>query len=231
MTAVFQFDPTEERLVRVPESFFTRVIPQSQDTAVQQICLFSFWLLEIQERNPQYLIRADFTAQETIRQAFQQKGVDPEQTIANALEKTVQAGILIQVNLAGKNEQSPLYFINSPRGRAAATALANGDWSPDWDHLQPVHAAVEKANIFKLYEDHIGPLTPLMAEFLQDAEQTYPMAWIREAFEIAVSKNVRNWRYVEAILKRWQEKGKDGESRQNTEKSWQKYLEGDHGES
>ena len=32
---------------------------------------------------------------------------------------------------------------------------------------------------------------------------------LEEAFEIAVSRNVRNWKYIHAILARWKENGKD----------------------
>jgi DNA replication protein len=232
MNPVFQFDPSQERLIRIPESFFTQVLAASQDIQVQKLTLFAFWLLEIQERDPKYLTQEDFFAQEAVCLAFQtKKSTDPLPTIKDALEKTVLAGILLQMNFPGSTTDQKIYFINSPKGRASAAALANGDWKLDFRHTQPVRAQIQKSNIFKLYEDHIGAITPIMAEYLQDAETQYPDDQIREAFEIAVSKNVRNWRYIEAILKRWQENGKDGESRQNTEKPWQKYLEGEYGDN
>jgi DnaD/phage-associated family protein len=232
MNPVFQFDPSQERLIRVPESFFTQVLATSQDIQVQRLTLFAFWLLDIQERDPKYLTLEDFLAQEAVCLAFQAKKTsEPHAAIHDALEKTVLAGILLQMNFPGSTTDKKIYFINSPKGRASATALANGDWKIQFEHQQPVKAQLHKPNIFKLYEDHIGTITPIMAEFLQEAENLYPAEQIQEAFEIAVTKNVRNWRYIEAILKRWQENGKDGESRQNTEKPWQKYLEGEYGDN
>jgi DnaD and phage-associated domain len=50
-------------------------------------------------------------------------------------------------------------------------------------------------------------LTPLLADALKDAEQTYPPEWVAEALEISVKSNKRNWNYVEAILRRWKEEG------------------------
>ena len=70
-------------------------------------------------------------------------------------------------------------------------------------------APMKKSNIFKLYEENIGPLTPLLSDMLREAEKNYPSEWFEEAFEIAVKNNIRNWKYVEAILTRWKEKGKD----------------------
>lgn len=63
------------------------------------------------------------------------------------------------------------------------------------------------ANIFQLYESNFGALTPMIAEALKDAEKTYPAEWIESAMSEAVECNKRNWKYVEAILKRWQVDG------------------------
>lgn len=74
----------------------------------------------------------------------------------------------------------------------------------------PVAAADQPGseNIFRVYEQNIGALTPMLVPTLTEAEKTYPMAWIRDAFGEAVAHNARNWRYVEAILKRWQAQGR-----------------------
>ena len=50
----------------------------------------------------------------------------------------------------------------------------------------------------------------MMAEILKDAEINYPAAWIEEAIELAVQNNSRRWKYVEAILRKWKENGRDG---------------------
>lgn len=72
--------------------------------------------------------------------------------------------------------------------------------------------------IFEIYESNIGPLIPMIADKLEDAEKTYPMDWITESIALAVENNKRNWRYCETILKRWQADGKDdGKSKQKTE--------------
>ena len=66
-----------------------------------------------------------------------------------------------------------------------------------------------KPNIFALYEENIGIIGPMMAEALKEAETTYPAAWIEEAFREAVTRNKRNWRYIEAILTAWDKEGRD----------------------
>ena len=84
----------------------------------------------------------------------------------------------------------------------------------------------ESANIYRLYEENIGPLTPLIADTLRDAEENYSAEWIEEAIRLAVENNARSWRYVEAILRRWQDEGKDErKDRRDTEKVRRKYAE------
>lgn len=67
----------------------------------------------------------------------------------------------------------------------------------------------DSKNLFTHYESNIGPLTPIIADILKDAEKEYPEAWIIEALSLAVTNNKRNWRYCETILKRWKAGGKD----------------------
>ncbi len=74
---------------------------------------------------------------------------------------------------------------------------------------------MERPNIFILYEQNVGVLTPLLADQLRDTEKSYPPEWIDEAFDIAVAANKRSLRYIQAILKRWETEGKNsGETRE-----------------
>ena len=79
-------------------------------------------------------------------------------------------------------------------------------------------------NIFRLYEENIGPITPMIADILKDIEVTYPNKWIDEAMQIAIKKNNRNLQYIEGILKRWQKEGKDDGTYRKTDKEDEKRL-------
>lgn len=56
-------------------------------------------------------------------------------------------------------------------------------------------------NIFRLYEQTIGPFDPHMATKLKEAEAEYSWECIQHSFAEASENNARSWRYVEAILK------------------------------
>jgi DNA replication protein len=76
---------------------------------------------------------------------------------------------------------------------------------PDESHVQ---VQIEQPNIFVLYEQNIGLLTPLLANELEDAADHYPADWIEAAFSEAVQRNKRSWKYISAILRRWETEGR-----------------------
>jgi DnaD/phage-associated family protein len=70
----------------------------------------------------------------------------------------------------------------------------------------------------------------MIAEELKEAEELYPAPWIESAFKEAVSLNKRNWKYIEAILKRWESEGKEsGEPGRDSKKDTTKYFRGRYG--
>ena len=86
-------------------------------------------------------------------------------------------------------------------------------------------------NIFTVYEENIGLLTPMIAEELRDAEKTYPETWIKDAIKEAVNAGKRNWRYIAAILERWATEGKsDGTHLRDFKKTDpDKFIKGKYG--
>lgn len=67
--------------------------------------------------------------------------------------------------------------------------------------------SLKNGEIFRLYENEIGILTPMIADSIQDGLGDYPDEWIRKAIGEAAAQNKRSWAYVEAILKRWKVEG------------------------
>jgi len=74
--------------------------------------------------------------------------------------------------------------------------------------IRPMHVEVERPNIFVLYEQNIGLLSPMIADELKDAADHYPQDWIEAAFREAVEQNKRKWSYIRAILRRWETEGR-----------------------
>jgi len=151
--------------------------------------------------------------------------------VQTGLERSVNRGTLLKTTVPEGEGDLAIYFFNSPRGQAAVQSVADGSWRPsDGDGPIPM-LSLEQPNIFRLYEENIGPLTPLIADTLRDAEKEFPEEWIRHAVAIAVQNNVRKWNYIEAILSSWQDGGRDERpDRGHTKKDRRGYLEDEFAE-
>ncbi len=217
------FSSEKTRLTPLPEPFFTELLAEVDDLAELKIILYAFWYINRQQQELQYLTIADFTGDEILNKSLTP---DPELSLLNGLERAIQHKVFIQVSVEGQT----IYLLNTPRGRAAAQALAKGDWLPDPGERTNQLLGKERPNIFRLYEENIGPLTPMMGELLDDAESTYPQGWVEDAIKIAVEKNIRNWRYIDAILKSWQKEGRSEKDRRDTQEDRRKYIEGEYGD-
>jgi DNA replication protein len=202
---------SSETFTQVPDSFL-RLINEIEDVPELKVTLYAIYRIEHLEGNFRGLSEADFDAESL--------GLKVKE-IQLGLKKAIERGTILK----SENEADVFYFLNSPRGRLSAEAFANGQIAS----VQSYNP--NKSNIFKLYEENIGALTPLIADMLKDAEQNYPGAWFEEAFEIAVSRNVRNWKYVQAILARWKEDKKDERrDSKDTIQDAKRYTEGEFSE-
>lgn len=220
------FPAGKTRLVPVPGPFFSQLLPEIDHLGELKVSLYVFWRFDRMESSFRYLERAQFLEDTAFMAGLGADSAEAERALDEALARCVQRGSLLEasVELAGVVEK--FYFLNSPKGRAAVEAIGRGDWRPSGDPQVPLSFSLDHPNIFRLYEENIGPLTPMIAEALSEAEDTYPDAWVEEAFRIAVENNKRSWRYIEAILRRWQEEGRDArKDRRDTEKDRRRYSE------
>ncbi len=203
---------------RVPNLFFSELLPLIDDLAELKLTVYCFWALHEREGDYRYLRRRDMLEDTILLRGLAREPAAAIAQLDQALERAVARGTLLHITLQMAAGDDHLYFINTDRGRKAVEALERGDWQLGTED-RPVALIVERPNIFTLYEQNIGALTPLLSDTLRDAEQTYPPEWIKAAMQAAVERNVHNWRYIEGILKRWLTEGKNnGPVRANAQK-------------
>ncbi len=213
------------RLTQVPNLFFSDLMPIIDNLAELKVTLYAFWALTQREGKVRYLRLADF-----LNDAGFVKALGPTTTLAtealmDGIERAVARGTFLHINVESADGRMDLYFLNTEKGRTAVDGITKGEWRPNPDENEPITLLVERPNIFVLYEQNIGALTPLIADELRDAEQTYPLRWIEEAIQLAVENNVRKWRYILAILERWRQEGKkDGIGRRDTQKELRRQI-------
>jgi DNA replication protein len=219
--------PEKARLIPLPGPFFTELLPLIETLGELKVILYAFWRLDHMEGTFRYLRRADFAGDAQFMVGMGSSAQEAESQLDEALRRAVADGIFLEASVQLETEQV-MYFVNTARGRAAIQAIEQGRWRPSGDEQMPIELALEHPNIFRLYQENIGPLTPLIAEALREAEAEYPDDWVQDAFRISVETNKRNWRYIQAILRRWQEEGRHErkqQDRRDTEKDRRRYAE------
>ncbi len=216
-------------LTPIPGPFFNELLPEINHLGELKVVLYALWRLDQMEGTYRYVRRSDFLEDERFMQGLEPTPEKAGQALEDALERAVQRGVLLHVFFTLDPAEEDCYFLNSPKGRAAVKAIQAGKWRPLETPQVEAGLAIERPNIFRLYEENIGPLTPMIAETLEDAERSYPVDWLEEAVRIAVENNVRTWRYIDAILRSWKEKGRD-EQKQNrgdSEEDRHRYIKGE----
>jgi DnaD/phage-associated family protein len=191
----------------LPAAFFSELLPLVDDLLELKVILIAYWALQQKESALSYVLESEFQQHITHVTVGEQESQPAAQQTHAALERAVKRGALLRTQVETAGEIYSLYFANTPRGRVARDQVESGAWKAD-EIRHRIEILPERPNIYRLYEQNIGPLTPMIAESLKEAAREYPAQWIVEAIGIAVEANKRSWRYIEKILDRWQHEGK-----------------------
>lgn len=229
MTQPFKgFPPGKTRTTKIPNAFFGDLLPAIDDLVELKLTLYCFWALQQQEGDLRYVAGRDVLRDQQFLSGIDSDPERAQEQVKAAFERAVARGTLLYVTVDAVGGMLDLYFMNTVHGRNAVQAIREGRYHPG-DHDCPVVLVAERPNIFALYEQNIGPLTPMIGDQLREAEHDFSTGWIEEAIRLAVENNKRNWRYVLAILKRWQAEGKDGGlTQQPTQADRYRYIQGEY---
>jgi DnaD/phage-associated family protein len=219
---LFLAESTEQ--INIPESFISEHLSKINDPDLFKLLLYIFWRFDKEKSQVKYITIESIIKDLAFSEFFGKSSNEIKIRILELLTKAIEQAILI---ICPNPEQAKidLYFYNSIRNQEIIELIKSGDLRIE--NLQNISLASIKPNVFKIYEENIGPLTPMIAETLEDASNNFPINWINEAIQIAVENNVRRWKYIQAILDRWQEEGKDARRDQkSTQEDREKYLKG-----
>ena len=136
-------------------------------------------------------------------------------SIRSGLAAALERGTLMAVGDRGRicvflnDEAGRRYFDRETLERlSAADVLGGPPESVPIQWLPQTQPGAQRANIFALYEEHIGPYGHSIAEQLKAAESEFPSQWIEDAFAAAIERKAASWNYIHAILRRWLQEGR-----------------------
>jgi DnaD/phage-associated family protein len=209
--APFTGFPAGARATAVPSAFFSHLLPQIEDATELRILLYVIYALGRRKGYPRFVTRQELAAEAPLVAALENDG-DASEALDRGLRFCVERSTLLRLDRDEEGVAQTLFFLNTPADRRAIARIEAGELGLGRP-LSPAATAPagERGNVFRLYEENIGPITPLVADELREAERLYPIEWIEEAFREAAVLNKRSWRYAARILERWAAEGKQGE--------------------
>ncbi len=207
--------PSGAPAVPLPAALFNTVIPQIDDVAELLVTLYAAAAIQRLRRYPRLLdlttLRADRPLVDAVDHLLPHEDLDA--ALARGLDAAVARGTLLRLDTSEPDgEQRTWLTLNSPADRQALDRVRRGEATVPARIAAPEPQPRGPRNIFALYEQTVGPITPQIAEALTEAEALYPIDWISDAFREAAELNKRSWRYVQRILERWHDEGRDNET-------------------
>ncbi|MFH1002996.1 MAG: DnaD domain protein [Chloroflexota bacterium] len=198
--------PARMRFTPIPDYFFSALLPYISDVNELKVTLHLLRLLHHQRGYPRLVTRGELRADKGLM-----LGLTTAETLDGALEMATRRGTFLHLVLETAGGPETVYLLNTGPDREALARIKSGELPVAGLEAGPParpEAPGELPDIFSLYEQNIGMLTPLVAEELREAEKIYPESWIQDAIREAVKQNKRKWGYVAAILERWSTEGR-----------------------
>ena len=229
----FKGFPSKMKFTAVPDFFLTKLLPQISDIAELKTTLHIFQILYHKRGYPRFTTHKELLGDKSLMSSLKGDTQPPDKALRRALEMATKRGTIIHLALERDGKPEDIYFLNTEAERQVIAKIQKGELElSGLQAREPAYVnAEEPPDIFTLYEQNIGMLTPMIADELRDAEQLYPQYWIRDAIKEAVALNKRSWRYITKILENWSAEGKsDGTHRRDTKKTDpDKYIKGKYG--
>ena len=204
--------PDRLRYTPVPTAYLTSVLPGVEDPAELKVTLHLFRLLQEARGHPRFVQRSALLGDRSLALALRPSDEGSvEELLDRGLRSACQRGIFLPLRVRVGETTDTCYFLNTPSNQRLVERVLRGETTLRLPAATPLPAAPvpePRPNIFELYEQNIGLLTPLIAEELLEASRAYPAEWIEDAFREAVGYNRRHWRYIRRILETWATEGR-----------------------
>jgi len=204
-------NPTE--VLPIPVSFLTEIVPAITSLEELQVSLPTISLLDAAGGFNEPLAEKTILRDRTLRSALRIEGSPraPDARITKGLDLALARGTLVRLVSAEARKRAIFYYLNTPENRSSIRLMETGQLPAPrtlWPDENPPSITIDRPNAFRLYEQNIGTLTPLIADQISRAIEEYPDDWIEDALGEAVTYNRRSWRYVTRILENWRAYGR-----------------------
>jgi DnaD/phage-associated family protein len=197
----------EAESVEIGDEFFTEDLPRIRDLSELKVALHVWYLAS--RLGTLAVRKSELATPDLVRSIVGTDSPEPGlERLWRAVDRAVANGVLLRLKVRRNEERETFLLPATRRSRVLVERAAHDDQAAESIGLPPdFDATLYRPNVFAVYERLIGPLTPLVAEQLREAERSYPRSWVEQAIAEAAHYQRRSWRYIEAILTQWEERG------------------------
>ncbi|MFL2664955.1 MAG: DnaD domain protein [Dehalococcoidia bacterium] len=202
--------PLGVKNIPTPAPLFSTYLEKYESLEEVKILLKIIHSLYLKKDFPAFLYTKELLSDPIMLKIYDNEKENINEGIKNSLISLEDKGIIILIIDDENNER---IFINTDQVRKHIQRQGiEKDFSYNQFGSGIVDLSSEKQNpVITLYENNIGYITPIIYESIHNALIEYEEADILDAIKIASENNVKNWKYIETILKRWLSEGKEKE--------------------
>ncbi len=216
--------PSTTTFTPVPDPLLGDVLKGIDSLAELKCILRALWHIHRKKGTLRCVTLVELRDDPVLRSALNREEIE------GAMKGAASLSIFARAPINTGKSRTDLFVLNQESHRAALRRAMAGEIAlPHADELEAVAPPGRKKrpNVFDLYEQEIGIITPVVADELKAAETEYPKEWIETAVREAALSGRRSWPYVRAILRRWNKEGKsDGKfGRHSKARDPRRYIE------
>ena len=206
---IYKGFPRKVRYLPVPAPLLESLLEEIDDLAELKCTLRVIAMLHVKKGHPRFVTLGELQAARTLTRSLGQDGDSASQSIEQGMAKAVRRGTIAVASVEESGARQQLFTLNTEVNRTALEKITEGATQvTPLPVSEPWVEPEDTPNIFALYEQNVGMLSPMIADELREAEELYPVEWISEAIREAVGLNKRSWRYISRILERWEHEGR-----------------------
>jgi DNA replication protein len=230
----FRGFPARMQYTAIPNIVFSAILPQIDDLVELKVLLHVLAVIYPKKGTFRSVGLSELINDAGLIGDLKDSPGSSADKVSQALASLEIKNVILHLVLTKNGDTQDYYCLNSEANKLAIERIRQGEIPGPEIKVEKVSRLTTEPpkDIFSLYEQNIGMLTPLIADELKEAEKHFPETWIRDAIKEAVTLNKRNWRYILRILENWSTEGKDsGTHRGNlkTDTDPDKYIRGKYG--
>ncbi len=222
--------PRGVQFTPVPNPLLAGLLEEIDDISELKVTLRVVWALHRKKSPLPYVTSSELSIDRSVAAMLSATGDDLERVIEASLDSAVKRGTLLGV--PASDDSGTRYLLNTEPVRAALVRkgvelperskpeVGSGSETQQSESRPELHQGV-----FKVYEENIGVMSPLIAESITAALQEHPESDVIDAIRVAVEANARSWKYVTAVLRRWAVDGRDTREIRGSDGKPERYSE------